>query len=105
MNETMRAINGAAGQSSAGERRQDLRLRACVDAAFAMLEPFFDPEQGWTGQSLEHLAYRIVRENFPALSSEAVHSVIVVAHRMYIERHPERSAHLPRPGELRRGIR
>ena len=84
------------------ERRQNLRLRAAFDEAFAMIEPFFDPEQGWGGQSLEHLAYRIVRENFPILSGEEVHALVVAAHRVYIERNPDRSSHLPHPNELRR---
>ncbi len=98
------AMSGLPGTSAgpASEQRQDLRLRSVVDEAFEMLEPFFDPEQGWAGQSLEHLAYRIVRDNFPALSAAEVHVVVVVAHRVYIERHPDRSDHLPRPGDLRR---
>jgi hypothetical protein len=53
-----------------------------------MIEPFFDPQQGWAGQSLEHLAYRLLRENFPALSGDEVHALVVAAHRVYIERHP-----------------
>jgi hypothetical protein len=83
------------------ERRQSQRLRAAFDSAFVMIEPFFDPGQGWGGQSLELLAYRIVRENLPELSSEEVHAVVVAAHRVYIERNPQRSDHLPRPSELR----
>ena len=83
------------------ERRQNTKLRAMFDTAYVMLEPFFDPEQGWAGHSLEHLAFRILRENFSELSSEEVHSVVVAAHRVYIERNPMRSAHLKRPGELR----
>ncbi|MBL8375633.1 hypothetical protein [Accumulibacter sp.] len=84
-----------------GERRHNLPLRSAFDDAFVMIEPFFDPEQGWAGQSLEHLAYRIVRENFPLLSADEVHLVVVAAHRVYIERYPDRSDHLPRPDELR----
>ena len=83
------------------ERRQNLPLRSAFDDAFVMIEPFFDPEQGWAGQSLEHLAYRIVRENFQLLRAEEVHLVVVAAHRVYIERYPDRSGHLPRPGNLR----
>lgn len=92
-------------EKSAGlvpERRQNPRLRSAFDDAFAIIEPFFDPEQGWAGQSLEHLAYRIVRENFPGLDAEEVHALVVVAHRVYIERHPGGSDHLRRPDELRR---
>lgn len=85
------------------ERRQNLPLRMAFDDAFVMIEPFFDPQQGWGGQSLEHLAYRIVRENFPDLSGEEVHALVVAAHRVYIERNPDRSGHLPHPSALRRG--
>ena len=84
------------------ERRHNVRLRTVFESAFVMIEPFFDPAQGWGGQSLEHLAFRVVRENFSDLSSEEVHSLVVAAHRVYIQRHPESSDHLPRPYELRR---
>lgn len=86
----------------AEERRHKLGLRAAFDDAFAMIEPFFDPQHGWGGHSLEHLAYRILRDNFPALSGEEVHTLVVAAHRVYIERNPDRSGHLPHPSELRR---
>lgn len=83
------------------DRRQNLRLRAMFDTAYTMIEPFFDPEQGWGGHSLEHLAFRVLRENFPDLSGEEVHTIIVAAHRVYIDRNPHRSGHLKRPGEIR----
>ncbi|MDA0189890.1 MAG: hypothetical protein OSW77_06075 [Proteobacteria bacterium] len=85
-----------------GERRRNLRLRATFDAAFAMIEPFFDPARGWGGHSLEHLAFRVVRENFPDLEGEEVHALVVAAHRVYIERNPGRSEHLSRPEILQR---
>lgn len=96
MNER-RKIGGAPSH----ERRHNQGLRQVFDTAYAMIEPFFDPEQGWAGHSLEHLAFRVVRENFAQLSSEEVHAIVVAAHRVYIERNPGRSAHLRRPGELR----
>ena len=46
------------------DRRSNSKLRALFDTAFTMIEPFFDPDQGWGGHSLEHLAFRILRENF-----------------------------------------
>jgi hypothetical protein len=85
-----------------GERRRNLRVREVFETAFLMIEPFFDPAQGWGGQSLEHLAFRVVRENFSELTSEEVHSLVVAAHRVYIQRNPSHSNHLPRPEELRR---
>lgn len=92
--------SGATGQPS-DDRRSNTKLRDLFDTAYAMIEPFFDPDQGWGGHSLEHLAFRVLRENFTELSSEEVHTVVVVAHRIYIERNPSRSGHLRRPGELR----
>lgn len=87
--------------AEASERRRNQRLRTVFDTAFIMIEPFFDPAQGWGGHSLEHLAFRVVRENFPELTSEEVHSLVVAAHRVYIQRNPGNSDHLPRPEELR----
>jgi len=97
-----RGANGSANGSADSERRRDERLREQFEAAFAMVEPFFDPAQGWGGHSLEHLAFRVVRDNFPDLSSEDVHALVVAAHRLYIERNPGSSGHLPRPEALRR---
>ncbi|MDQ5879657.1 MAG: hypothetical protein QG638_2393 [Pseudomonadota bacterium] len=82
-------------------RRQNTKLRTLFDTAYAMIEPFFDPDQGWGGHSLEHLAFRVLRENFSELSGEEVHTIVVAAHRVYIERNPGRSEHLRRPAELR----
>ena len=86
---------------TAGEQRHNLRLRGLFDTAYAMIEPFFDPDAGWGGHSLEHLAFRVLRENFTELTSEEVHTIIVAAHRVYIGRNPSRSEHLKRPDELR----
>lgn len=88
-------------RNSENERRSNMRLRTAFESAFMMIEPFFDPDQGWGGKSLEHLAFRVVRDNFPELTSEEVHSLVVAAHRVYIQRNPARSDHLPRPNEMR----
>jgi hypothetical protein len=82
------------------ERRQNPALRDLFDTAYALIEPFFDPDTGWGGQSLEHLAFRVLRDNFPDLSGEEVRTVVVAAHRIYIQRYPARSEHLKRPGEF-----
>lgn len=96
-------MNEASGDGRpVAERRQNLKLRELFDTAYTMIEPFFDPDQGWGGHSLEHLAFRVLRDNFPELSGEEVHTIVVVAHRVYIERNPGRSAHLRRPGEIQR---
>ena len=73
------------------DRRQNLQLRQIFDQAYVMIEPFFDPDAGWGGRSLEHLAFRVLRENFPQLSSEDVHAIVVAAHRVYGERNPGRN--------------
>lgn len=86
------------------ERRVNPELRSLFDSAYAMIEPFFDPAAGWGGRSLEHLAYRVLRENFPQMSAEEVHAVVVAAHRIYISCHPEGSEHLPRPEEVKRNF-
>lgn len=68
--------------------------------AFVIIEPFLDPARGWTGQSLEHLAHRLIAQSFPQLDVEEVHALVVAVHRAYIARNPETSGHLPRPDEL-----
>lgn len=85
------------------DRRQNVQLRHIFDSAYVMIEPFFDPNAGWGGHSLEHLAFRVLRENFPQLSSEDVHAIVVAAHRVYSERNPGRHGHLKRPGEQSHG--
>lgn len=87
---------------SGADRRQNGELRKLFDSAYVMIEPFFDANSGWGGHSLEHLAFRVLRENFPTLSSGEVHAIIVAAHRVYIDRNPHASDHLKRPDELKR---
>lgn len=76
----------AATASGNGERRQNLRLRATFDRAVLMIEPFFVSSQGWGGGSLEHMAFHVLRENFPELESEEVHALIVAARRVFAGR-------------------
>lgn len=80
------------------ERRQNDLLRSMFDDALVMIEPFFNPTQGWAGQALEHLAYRIVRENFPSLSGEETHALVVAAHRLYLAPHPASVGPSRQPG-------
>lgn len=94
------SLTGNAGHP-AEDRRTNARLRSLFDTAYVMIEPFFNPDQGWAGHSLEHLAFRVLRENFPDLSGEEVHTIVVAAHRVYIEHNPGRSGHLRRPDEIR----
>lgn len=83
------------------ERRRSHRLRSVFDTAYSMVEPFFDPATGWVGPSLALLTFRVVRENFSELTGEEVHSLVASAHRAYVDRYPDSSSHLPRPGEIR----
>jgi len=68
------------------ERRQKLQLREVFDGAYALVEPFFDPANTWGGQTLEHLAFRVMRDHYPQVSSEEIHIFIVAARRVYDER-------------------
>jgi hypothetical protein len=88
------------GSERTAERRTNTQLRALFESAYAMIEPFMDPKSGWGGHSLEHLAFRVLRENFPQLSSDEVQVVVAAAHRVYIEKFPALSDHLRRPGEI-----
>jgi hypothetical protein len=68
------------------DRRVDLRLRAIFEVAFPLVEPFFDPKNTWGGQSLEHFAFRVLRENYPDLSSEQIFVFVSAARRVYASR-------------------
>ena len=65
------------------ERRINLRLREIFVEAYDVVEPFFDPENTWGGQTHEHLAYRALHERFPDLSSEEVMIIVVAAKRVF----------------------
>jgi hypothetical protein len=52
------------------------------------IEPFFDPANAWNGQQLEHLAYRLIRENLPQLPPADVQAIVTAATRIYRSRHP-----------------
>jgi len=69
------------------ERRANARLRDIFEECFALLEPFFDPGNTWGGQSLDHLAFRVMRENYPDLSSGEVHVFVTAAKRLYADEH------------------
>ena len=70
------------------ERRKNLVLREAVDQAYRLIEPFFDPANAWNGQQLEHLAYRLIRENLPQLPPADVQAIVTAATRIYRSRHP-----------------
>ncbi|WP_374502127.1 hypothetical protein [Zoogloea sp.] len=69
--------------SSTPERRKNLSLRELVDKAYVIIEPFFDPANAWNGQSLEHLAYRVVREQLPDIAPQDVQVIVSASTRIY----------------------
>ena len=67
------------------ERRQHLQLREVFDSAYPLVEPFFDPANSWGGQTLEHLAFRVMREHYPQVSGDEIYVFISAAKRVYNE--------------------
>ncbi|MEN9358130.1 MAG: hypothetical protein RL695_2301 [Pseudomonadota bacterium] len=72
------------------ERRNDHHLREMFDNASTLIEPFFDPANSWGGQTLEFLAFRVLRENYPEVSREEVFAFITAAKRIFAERRARR---------------
>jgi hypothetical protein len=81
------------------ERRRNLGLRSVIDEAYDRISPFLDPDLTWGGMPLERLAYRMLRDNYPDLSTGEVRALIIASVRVYRARNPEQAAHLPRPEE------
>lgn len=75
--------NATDGDAPAVERRQHLELREVFDEAYDVLEPFFSPDNTWSGHTHEHLAYRAVHERFPRLTGEQVLILVTAAKRVF----------------------
>ena len=71
------------------ERRVNLRLRQIFDDAVELVAPFFDSNNSWGGHSLEHFAFRVLREHYPDLSSGEVHVFVSAAKQVYAKRASE----------------
>lgn len=84
----------------APERRQNLKLRAVFDEVYDHIAPFLDPAQTWGGMSLQHFAFRTIRERHPDLSPAEAHQLVVAAVRVFRARNPGQGSHLPKPEEL-----
>jgi hypothetical protein len=69
--------------SATEERRKFPSVRAIFDEASELIAPFFAPENRWGNATLDHLAYRVIRERYPQLSVEEVHVLVVAAARVY----------------------
>lgn len=65
------------------ERRKHLRVREVFDEAITLIEPFFAPENQWGSRSLDHLAYRTLRDHYPDMSYDEVHVLVVAARRVF----------------------
>ena len=68
------------------DRRSAVHIRAIFDQALHVVEPFFDRRNAWFGVGLEHLAYRVLRERYPELTTSEIHVFIVAARRVFAER-------------------
>jgi hypothetical protein len=73
------------------DRRRYTQLREIFDEAYERISPFFAKENRWGNATLDHLAYRVVRENYPQLSFDEVHVLVVACHRVYSELEAERA--------------
>lgn len=78
--------------ASSPERRKYHHVREIFDQAYDMITPFFAKENRWGNATLDHLAYRVLRENYPELSFEEVHVLVVAAKRVYRELAAERAS-------------
>ncbi|SMB27298.1 conserved protein of unknown function [Sterolibacterium denitrificans] len=76
----------AASKSGVAERRRHPANRETFDGVFSRVEPFLDPETGWTGQPLEHLAYNVLREKYPHMSEDELNKYFMAAKRAFKER-------------------
>ena len=68
-------------------RRVNTRLRSIFDEAFALIAPFFDPNNTWDGHAIEHLAFRAMRENYPKLSQNEVYVIVMAAKHLHGDEH------------------
>lgn len=73
------------------ERRKYHHVRAIFEDACQLISPFFAKENRWGNATLDHLAYRVLRENYPELSFEEVHVLVVAAKRVFTGLQTERS--------------
>lgn len=69
------------------ERRTQLNLRAIFPTVFETLRPFFDPANNWAGLTHEHMALRILKEQFPELSAQEAYVMVTTAKRLYATGH------------------
>lgn len=57
------------------------------DEILELVEPFFAPESRWgTSSTLDHLAYRALRERYPRLSADHIHVLLTAARQVLLQR-------------------
>ncbi len=76
-------IPSASPGAVAPERRQYSRIRAIFEEAGTLIAPFFAKENHWGNATLDHLAYRLVRDRYPELSFEEVHVLVVACRQVH----------------------
>ena len=69
--------------ASSPERRRYDHVREIFAEASALIAPFFAKENRWGNSTLDHLAYRVIRDRYPELTFEEVHVLIVASRRVY----------------------
>lgn len=65
------------------ERRRYDHVREIFAEASALIAPFFAKENRWGNSTLDHLAYRVIRDRYPELSFEEVHVLVIASRRVY----------------------
>lgn len=75
--------SAATSPSAQPERRRYHGVREIFAEASTLIAPFFARENRWGNATLDHLAYRVVRENYPELSFEEVHVLVVASKRVH----------------------
>lgn len=70
------------------ERRQNPRLRALFEQAYALIAPFYARENTWLGRPQTSLAYHTLRDHLPELSEEEAHIIVLAVARAWRERNP-----------------
>jgi hypothetical protein len=88
-------------ETTIAQRRQNTKLRELFDKAYESIVPFLDPQKTWNGVPMEFLAFRMLREVHPELSSLEARQLVSASVRVYKERNPAHSAHLPKPDEIK----
>lgn len=73
-------------RSGLQERRSHHHVREIFEEACELIMPFFARENRWGNTTLDHLAYRVLRDHYPELGFEEVHVLVVAAHRVHSNR-------------------